>query len=204
MRDATRDALELFVDKAHELAHCRYVLWLQSNHGTALHISGEQGSKVVPQPTRPDMDATQALVLTFRFFIQDNEHSSFRWLAEKVLDDPGLSNQWKQGFTKIRDELNAWMDSRSDLNEQYEVESKTRGVPAVEEHQLTKREIMRVFIYGDFAHADRAQRKTFKSWKANPVWFDMAQLEFDYMLMGALKGIWYVARLSERELKPTT
>src|SRR5258707_15366982 len=101
MEEATRAALELFVDKARRLAGCQYVRWLQANRGTALQIGGEQGGRVTTQHTHPDEDATQALVLTWRFFIQQNEHSSFRWLAEHELDDPGLSEQWKQGFTKI-------------------------------------------------------------------------------------------------------
>jgi hypothetical protein len=202
MEEETREALELFVDKARELADCGYVKWLQSNRGTSLQISGEKGDSPATKHTRPDRDATQALVLTFRFFIQKKEHSSFQWLANNVLNDSGVSDHWKRRFTKVHDELNAWLDSPSSLNEQYEAESETRGLPAMEEHQFTKREIMNVFIYGDFAHADQAARTTFKRWKASPTWFDMAQFEFDFVLIGALPAIWYVARLNERELKP--
>jgi hypothetical protein len=203
MEESTREALELFVDKAADLAACRYVKWLQSNRGTALQISSEPDGSPVTQHTRPDRDATKALVLTFRFFIQKNEHCSFRWLSNNVVHDPGVSDEWKQGFTKIHNELNAWLDRRSSLNGQYEVESETRGLPAMQEHSLTHHEIMDVFIYGDFAHGESPKRKAFKRWKANSVWFEMAQLEFDYILIGALPAIWNVARLSEHELKRT-
>ena len=203
MEEASREALELFVDKAADLAQCGYVKWLQSSRGTALQISSELDGSPVTQPTRPDRDATKALVLTFRFFIQKKDHSSFRWLANNVLNDSGVSDEWKQGLTKIHNELNAWLDRRSSLNEQYEVESETRGLPAMQEHSLTHHEIMDVFIYGDFAHGGSPKRKAFKRWKANPVWFEMAQLEFDLVLIGALPAIWNVARLSKRELKRT-
>ncbi len=203
MREATREAFELFVEQERRLAGCRYYQWLQANRGTALQIGLHQDGSLMTQHKRPDEDATQALVLTFRQFIQKDDRNSFRWLANNALDDPGLSEQWRQGFTKMRDELNNWLDSPSSLRRRYERETVTRGVPAMQEGQLTKREIMDVFINGDYAHGEPPKRKTFRRWKANPVWFQMAQFEFDYILMGALPAIWNVARLSDRELKRT-
>jgi hypothetical protein len=139
-------------------------------------------------------------VLTLRFFIQENEPSSFRWLAKNALKDADVSAEWKQGFTKIRRQLTDWLDSPSDLNLQYELERVTRGLPAMQEGRLSKHEIMQVYIYGDAAHVNPRYKEMFDRWKANPIWFAMAQLEFDHVLMGVFKAIWAVARLSEHEL----
>ncbi len=82
MEEATKEALELFVDMARELADCGYVQWLNTNRGTTLHIGGERGGSLTIQHTHPDREATKSLVLTFRFFIQKRDHSSFEWLAK--------------------------------------------------------------------------------------------------------------------------
>ena len=187
MRDETRDALKLFVEKAVELRDGRYVQWLQQNRGTALLISGEDGDSPTITHTRPDDDATRAFVLTLRFFTRDTDGMSFRWLAKNVLNDSGLSEQWKQGFTKIYRELNAWLDKPSGLVEE-------------DGNQPTNRATVDTFIYGWLAHANREKKLRFERWKADNVWFAKAQLHFDYVLMGILPAIWHVARLNDREL----
>jgi hypothetical protein len=206
MRDETRDALKLFVEKTQRLRSSRYVRWLLDNRGTALLLSSKQEGGVTIQPTRPDEDATAAFVLTFRFFVQQNEHSSFLWLANHALDDPGLSEQWKQGLVRIRGELSAWLDRPTHQNKPI-VETVTEGgierehlVDVVDDVHLTNRDIMEIFLYGDLAHANPGKKETFDRWKANPIWFSLVQLEFDKVLMGILPAIWHVARLSNQEL----
>jgi hypothetical protein len=136
-------------------------------------------------------------------FIQQRDRCSFAWLAKHALDDPGLSTAWKQGFAKIYGELNAWLDMPSGLfDTAYEcvVEGENVRVIAVHEHQLARREIMEVFIYGNAAHVNADKKPTFDRWKARPIWFPMAKMEFDLTLIGILPGIWNVARLSKHEL----
>jgi hypothetical protein len=203
MRPETKDALQLFVEKAGWLAGLNYVQWLQANRGKALQIGGEQEGDITIQHTRPTDNDTDALLLTFRMFIQQRDRCSFEWLAKHALDDPGLSTAWNQGFTRMHGEVNAWLDRPSglfDTTYEYVVEGENVRVTAVHEHPLAMREIMDVFIYGNAAHVNPDKKSTFDRWKVRPIWFPMAKMEFDLTLIGILPGIWNVARLSEHEL----
>ena len=83
MRPQTRNALTLVVEKAKRLLTGAYVRQLQKHNGTQMSYSWEQqdpDTKIGPltvNQTRPDEDATDALILTLRFFIQGKEISSY-------------------------------------------------------------------------------------------------------------------------------
>jgi hypothetical protein len=207
MRRKTRLALKLLVQKAHRLRDGRYVQMLQEQGGTKLTVSMKRDGDGKPGTTiaqiRPDDDATDALVLTFRFFIQEKEIASFRWLAENVLDDPGLSDEWKRGFMDARNHLNTYLDRQSGIVERVIAPAPvgaSGGAQLVGEYQLTNRGIMVVFIYGGMAHANLEKWETFERWKSNPLAFPFMQCRFDETIMAGLGAIAYVCGLSEREL----
>lgn len=208
MRRETRRALKLAVEKSNKLRDGHYVRLIQERGGTHLSYSwkrgedGTSGTTTIEQ-SRPDDDATDALILTFRFFIQKNEAPSFRWLATHVLDDPGLSEEWKQEFTAVRDFLNTFLDRQSGYNERV-VAPPPAGTSGearlVGEYQWTNRQIMDVFIYGGMAHADPEKRETYERWKSNALGFPFVQQSFDNIIMTVLNAIARVGYLSEREL----
>jgi hypothetical protein len=99
MRDETGQALALFVEKANRLLSGRFVQYIQEHGGPSYKISFERGKDTEVEIKAPDQEAIDAFILTFRFFIQKNERISFRGLT-KVLDDDGLSDEWKQGFSQ--------------------------------------------------------------------------------------------------------
>ena len=131
---------------------------------------------------------TDAFVLTFRFFIQKNDRTSFRSLSEGVLDDPNLSTEWKHEFTRIRDELNQYLDAQPDVRLIRDGFSPTR------------REIMRMFIYGDLAHSDEKLLRELSAWKDETFMFPLLEAEFNSILIQVFGAIDYIARLSGREL----
>ena len=139
------------------------------------------------------------MVLKFRFFIQDNETPSFRWLATHVMDDPGLSDGWKQGFTAARNALNTFLDQQAGYNERV-VAPAPEGARLVGEYQWTNRQIMEVFIYGGMAHANVKKWEIYERWKSNLLGFPYVQRLFDSIIMAGLHAIAYVCDLSEREL----
>jgi hypothetical protein len=209
MRRETRLALKLVVQKAQKLRGGRYIQLLQEREGTKLtyeyktDLATGQGAVNI-EHIRPDDDATDALILTFRFFIQQRETASFAWLAKHVLDDPGLSDDWKQAFTDVRTQLNAFLDSLSPYNERV-VEPPPPGssdAPTlVAEHHYTHRQVMDVFIYGGMAHAELDKWEVLERWKANQLGFPWVQALFDSILMVGLHAISYVGYVSERELE---
>jgi hypothetical protein len=87
------EALELFNEKADKLLDSAFVGALVSGK-TEATISGrrqENGSfEITPVLRGPSPEAVDAFVLTFRFFIQDNETTSLRSIAtiyEEIGDD---------------------------------------------------------------------------------------------------------------------
>jgi hypothetical protein len=208
MRPETRRALKLVVLKVQKLRGGRYTGLLRERNGTKLTYehktdptSGQSAVKI--EHVRPDDDATDAFVLTFRFFIQQRETASFAWLAKHVMDDPGLADEWKGAFTDVRTQLNAFLDSPSPYNEKV-VKPPTPGsdeLPTVVgEYNYTHRQVMDVFIYGGMAHAEPEKWEALERWKANELGFPWVQSLFDSILMVGLHAISYVGFISEREL----
>ena len=85
----------------------------------------------------------EATVLTLRFFLVSNEDTSLRKMAElypKLNIEPRLSRR----FCKIRDQVNSYLDSPSNL-------------AISDDGPMTHDEIFKVFINGDLAHANDAK-----------------------------------------------
>jgi len=189
MRAETREALELFVEKADELMVSSFVRSLVE-HGTQVTISWTAEEPVLKiERSGPQQESIAAFVLTFRFFVVANEASSFRSLSQKVLDDPGLSENWKRNFAEAREDWNNYLDSSVtwlSLNGQHPV----------------RRNILFTFLYGGLAHANVAvTRQKFKLWQADPVFFPFAADEFQQVLMNPLDVIAQISQLSEHELR---
>src|SRR5215216_2324996 len=74
-------ALELFNEKADELRNLRFVHSLQSqDSGWTLTLEEDEGGV---SRFGPEDESIRAFVLTFRFFVQDNEPTSIRNMAER-------------------------------------------------------------------------------------------------------------------------
>ncbi len=73
--------IRLFNEKAEKLKRCSFTSTV-FNQKTGVHISAKKGEPVRIERNGPNEEAIDAFVLTFRFFIQNNEKISFRNLAE--------------------------------------------------------------------------------------------------------------------------
>ena len=204
MRDETRIALKLFVEKTHELYASGFVKFMQEHGGTSLNYSYHRDAGVQVEYARPDRDATKAFVGTLRLFLHKSEHFSFRWLANHVLDDDGLSETWKQEFVRARESLNAFLDSKTTINERVvgQVKDDKGELQHVDyEYRPTYRDILDIFDNGDLSHVEIPKKLIYERWKSNPLGgFQWMQWEFDNMLERVLRHINYVAHLSRQEL----
>lgn len=211
MRDETRIALKLFVEKAHKLMSGRFVKYLEEHGGTNLRyyykkdMDGAGTPGMMIQHEHPDDDAIDAFILTFRYFIQQSERISFKSLADHALSDPGLSQEWKDEFVKVRTSLNDYLDSNTVITERVvgvEKDKDTGFERHVDEtHIITHRELMDTFVYGGLAHANEEKLRVYKRWQSNPLGgFQMMQRVFDDVLILVLQHITYGAWLCEEEL----
>jgi hypothetical protein len=189
MRNETREALELFVEKAKIL---RTLSFIECSEKLTFKWTWEKGKGEDLEIIGPNQEQIYAYILTFRYFIQNNEHCSFGWLAGHVLDDAQLSNIWKQEFIKIRTGLNQFLDSNHPVF----------PIAFQGECPATCREILETFIFGDISHVNKNKRDTFKKWMSLPKLAEgIFKVQFIQIIKALHSAIEAVADLTVVELK---
>jgi len=188
-------ALQLFNEKAEKLMQLSFIKALGAPN-TGVTISGKRkddGTWEGKSERRgPSLEAIEAFVLTFRFFIQDNERSSLRNVAA-VYDAATIDQELPERFKSGRDGVNKLLDSPNLLNISYN------------DVRLTNREIMDVFIYGGLGHANLEKEKRFKEWMAFPPTAALFEACFALILGHVLNAITFIAGVNREaieELKP--
>ena len=152
-------------------------------------ISSRNGKETTVALRGINGDEVDAFVLTFRFFIQNNENTSFQSLCNIVSGDPSLSSTFKNEILKVRTEFNEYLDLHPSVN-----------LILNNEKITPKRIILDTFIYGDLAHANKQYRETMQKWKQNDTFFSVLYLEFGYILAESLAAIAYISQLAKEEL----
>jgi len=180
------DALKLFNEKAEKLKKCSFTR-LVFKEKSGITFSAKIGEPVKLERRGPNEEAIDAFVLTFRFFIQDNEKSSFRNIS-KVYDKLPISQQEKDLFMYARKKLNDLLDSGSILK----IDNKTL---------VTKRHILYVFIYGGLSHANERKKKIFDYWASDSILGPLLQNEFVFILATLMNFIMYIQNLNEEVIK---
>ena len=150
MRKETFEAIELFVEKVEKLKSFDFV---KNPKLVQFQCALKYGDETV-EISGPEDQNIDAFLFTYRFFFDKKEHCSFRWLAENVLDDPGLSLYWKGEFCKLRDRINGYLDSYP-------------AIKVTHIHYPTpmrNREIKDLILFGNLSHAtwDMKKRKKYK------------------------------------------
>lgn len=177
-------AMKLFNDKAEKLNNNSFTKKITSE-GFGITISAKKGGPVNVEKRYPTDESIEAFVLTLRFFIQDNEASSFGNLADIYSKLPDYCKE-KIDFLNARKELNDYLDL-PDKSLRINENGKT----------LTNREIYNTFIYGGLAHANKEYQKKYDEWMANPLLGPILQGEFINIMSNILRCIFYVQERNE-------
>jgi hypothetical protein len=178
-------ALELFNEKAEKLGRLSFIKTLYA-HKSGFSIKVEKTDNGMYQLTQerraPLKEAIDAFVLTMRFFIQDNESSSFRNLSNHYNNSP-LDDSTKKQFNIIRRNINEYLDSNSGM------------AIYVNDELLNHREILNTVIYGGLSHANPKKKKAHDFWMATPL---KAMIENDFVCtLGILyKAIFTIINLN--------
>ena len=184
------EALELFNEKADKLLNSAFVEALASGK-TEATINGrrqENGSfEISPELRGPSPEAVDAFILTFRFFIQDNETSSLRNIAT-IYDDIGDDDEFLSRFNSARNSINQFLDSPNLMNITF-----NNSTP-------TNRDVMVTFIYGGLAHENRKKSQLYKAWTAFPPASVLFHLCFNDVLGEVLRAISFIRNLNEELL----
>ncbi len=137
--------LERFNEKADQLLASEFFNQVKGG-GAIVEFNRESGWDGIH--VGPDDESTRALVLTLRLFMQDNDQISLAKIATLYSSLP-VSARVKQEFDAHRSHLNALLDSASHL-------------AITEEGPLTYREILSIFVYGEYAHVNARYRQTYE------------------------------------------
>ncbi len=184
--DKNIKVLKFFNEKAEKLKNLSFTKITLFKQQSSVSISAKVGKPVNVRRKGPDEEAIDAFVLTFRFFIQDNEKSSFRNL-KKTYEGLPIPQQKKDLFNLVRKWLNEFLDSNSILV--------INGKP------LSNRHILEVFIYGGLSHANEEKKKEYDMWMSNPILKPLVENEFVYILGAVLQYILYIKSLNEEVIK---
>jgi len=180
------EALKLFNEKAQELLSSNFVKKMfEEPSGVNLSWNWEtEEEKTNFERKGPNKEDIKAFLLDYRFFIQDNERSSFRNLKE-LYSSNLLNIKFESRFDSARDAFNDYLDSPSNfLSITYNNEV------------LIRRKIIDTFIYGGFAHANESKEQLFKEWQNIPFFFPLVESEFVYFLAKILDVITFIRNLN--------
>ncbi len=175
--------LKLFIEKADKLNNGKFVRRIVNDSGVVFSMG--VGKPTIAKRRGPDDENIEAFVLTFRFFIQDNESISLR-RAKNIFHSDVASEEEKNSFVEARNHLNAYLDGDTMIN--------VKGI-------IKRRELMDVFIYGGLSHANDKKKKKYDEWMGNELLIPFLQNEFSVILYDVLNVILFVKDLCERVLK---
>jgi len=187
-------ALHLFNEKVRELLELSFVKAV-TDPNAGFSLSGERqedGGFIMRSTVRgPSVEAVKAFVLTFRFFIQDNETISLRNIAS-LYDSSNIDPQQRANFQSARNEINKMLDAPNFFNLNYD------GV------KPTNRQVMEVFVYGGLAHANPEKYNTYKDWMSFPPAAAILQACFHAILGNILNALAYIEQVNETTLQQLT
>lgn len=150
---------------------------------TAVQVAlGEDG----PTTIHPSTEQIDAFVNNLRFFIQNNEATSFQRISQSYLA-LGLPADLKQQFDTCETRLNGWLDSKSPLG---------FGGTA-----LTNGRILEVFVYGEIAHSNRDKREELEHWRESPPFFNLLETHFLNIMAKFIEFLNEAAAINARALR---
>ncbi len=177
------ETLELFNEKAAEIIDL-----LQSELSVTIETDANGMKKT---EKLPDEKSLKADILNIRMFIQKKDAISFDKMSE-LYSRINVPQDLKNRFNKLRYALNYYLDKSSNVTiSDTSLGYRTSKILESEsgQKQLTNRELMDIYIYGDAAHCDKSKRKDFKKIDSNPIFRSMGKFHFTSILKEIIRFI---------------
>ena len=175
--------LRLFNEKADKLQRLSFAKKIL--HGEiAVNISWKRGAKTKIKRFGPSEESIEAFVLTFRFFIQENEPTSFAKIGKLYNDFPVGSDLVRKFNDEMKLLKRIWK-SKAHVN--------------IGEQQLTRRQVFEVFMWGGLAHSQK--KSTYDEWAKDSLIFPLLQSEFIMTLAKILEVIFEVRNINQAVIR---
>lgn len=193
--------MKMFNEKVNRLRRSGFARYM-STQDTGVTISGKAGEEIRSEIRGPDEDAMDAMVLTLRFFIQDNETISLHRMAELYSALPGAS-QAKEYFLDARLKINAHLEAVTQPTLVYQRRSPKSG-KLVHKQTLTNRKILWLAIYGGKAHLNWGEAGIFRGLHSSEVSSALVDNTFNVLAADFLDGLFYLQRMNAALYKELT
>lgn len=131
------------------------------NPGNSVAISGQKNGDdftIDIEEIKVEDEAVEAIVLTLRFFIQNNEKTSLMNMSKLYKESSYLHNLSDE-FEKLRSRIN------NILSLSVQPQPPTHSF----ENPLKIQDIQDVFMYGSLAHSNKKKSLIYSSWMSNPI-----------------------------------
>jgi len=187
-------ALELFNLNTEKLFSGRYVKYAQEMGDWSFVLVNDE-SPTATRRNLPDQKTINEFLATFKFFVQEDEETSFSEI-NKIYDQIQIASELKENFFKEQKTLNNYLN----------------GENLTQIKNLTKREILNVFVFAGLSHkgregldsfADKStfnnaakKRATYDNWQANDKTFKSLELQFYKILGIVLATIKKIAKIN--------
>lgn len=153
MKRSDIEILLLFNEKADRLLRSGFVKQMHSE-GFGVNVSVRDGESFTSSRA-PTEDELLSLANTVRFFVQDNEPTSVRNMAD-LYERLDIDEDFKRRFRESRTNLNSLLDDPSPLQD---------GVAPV-----SYRRLFLTVLYGDLVHSTKDKETEFQRWtRADPM-----------------------------------
>lgn len=155
MTDSSKEIqiLFLFNAKAEKISKFRLWDYLRNNNQT-INI-GQEGALVEGYPS----EELDAVILTIRLFLQNNDLISTDNLEKKVYQNQNIPPNLKEEFYNIKQALESYLNSGSPY---YEEDSGNRGFGNADNEEKIKRysnkQLFDIMLYGDLAHLSKVNK----------------------------------------------
>lgn len=180
--------IHLFNEKAEKLLNSDFLKQLLKRGSISYTLSAKVDEPVQIEAFSSSETNRDAFVLTFRFFMQDRESSSFNNMSH-TYSRLNIDQTLKDRFNAIRDNLNNYLDQNPKISITYN------------KVVINRRKILMTIIYGGLSHTDPRHRPLYNQWKNNPMIFPLIMVEFDTILAQTLQFIRTAFNLNNQVLQ---
>jgi hypothetical protein len=156
-RSSAIEALTLFDEKVDKIYSRSFIKkYEETRNSVSINATkNHDGWAIETSFQRADDESVDAIVLTLRFFIQDNEPCSLRNLHKTYNETKEISHLAGL-FNESRDRINKI------LSEPAQPQKSQDGI-------VTHSDILNAFVYGDLSHSNAKQRDKFSKWQSDPM-----------------------------------
>jgi hypothetical protein len=179
------DALKLFNEKVEKIRQRGYMKYIGEGGRIAWAGSFGSGGRAESKAIGPDADQVESLLLTMRFFGQNNEPMSIKNVAD-AYSRLSLSSWIRDQFDMIRADLNVMLDLPTQI--------------AWKGHPVTHGDVYYTFLYGEHAHSNPDKQALYKEWQKSEI-FGAFEFTFHATLVNYLHKVFWIEKTNKLALE---